>query len=112
MYPDSSLICRIWFEGLCSIVRGLKYQLQLTDRRMIWLREQYIQLYLDEGNFSKPMVMDAIRVSNAYFSTFDWSLSVCDRALYEEGIRLLSSVVRDVDFTASTVYNCCVVIFD
>ncbi|XKL64543.1 hypothetical protein PGB90_004629 [Kerria lacca] len=64
-------VFKIWFEGLCNIIRGLKYQLQLTDRRMIWLKEQYIQLYLHEGNFCKPTIMDAIRI----FGGRDWSVT-------------------------------------
>lgn len=58
-----NLIFRIWMEGLCNIIRGLKFQLQLTDRRIIWLKEQYVQLHLSDGNFPKPTIMDAIRVS-------------------------------------------------
>lgn len=59
----NDFLFRVWFEGLCNIVRGLKYQLQLTDRRMIWLKEQYVQMYLmEDGTFSKPIITDAIKV--------------------------------------------------
>lgn len=63
-------LCRMWFEGLSLVVRGIKRQMLLTDRRMLWLKEQYLQLYYDE-NCSGPMVADAIRV----FGGRDWTLA-------------------------------------
>lgn len=54
-------LCRMWYQGLSWVVRGIKRQMQLTDRRMLWLKEQYLQLYFDE-NCTGPMVADAIRV--------------------------------------------------
>jgi hypothetical protein len=56
-------LCRMWYTGLCWVVRGLKRQLQLTDRRMLWLKEQYLQLYFEECCCG-PMTADAIRVGN------------------------------------------------
>ncbi|KAJ8884100.1 hypothetical protein PR048_015957 [Dryococelus australis] len=56
-----ALCYRMWYMGLCWVVRGLKRQLQLTDRRMIWLKEQYLQLYFEEC-CRGPMTTDAIRV--------------------------------------------------
>lgn len=53
---------RMWYQGLSCVVRGLKRQLQLVDRRLLWLKEQYVQLYFEEG-FCGPMTVDAIRVS-------------------------------------------------
>jgi hypothetical protein len=41
----------------------MKRQLQLTDRRMLWLKEQYLQLYFEESCCG-PMTADAIRVGN------------------------------------------------
>lgn len=52
---------RTWYQGLCSVVRGLKRQLQQSDRRIIWLKEQYLQLYYEEGCCG-PLTVDAIRV--------------------------------------------------
>nr|CAD7572888.1 unnamed protein product [Timema californicum] len=63
-------LCRMWYMGLCWVVRGLKRQLQLTDRRMIWLKEQYLQLFFDECPCG-PMTADAIRV----FGGRDWALT-------------------------------------
>lgn len=60
--------CRIWYMGLCWILRGLKRQQQLTDRRSRWLKDKYLQLYFEE-NGSSPITADAIRV----FGGRDWS---------------------------------------
>lgn len=59
---------RIWYMGLCWILRGLKRQQQLTDRRSRWLKEKYLQLYFEDGCI-EPMTADAIRA----FGGRDWS---------------------------------------
>lgn len=56
--------------GLCWILRGLKRQQQLTDRRSRWLKEKYLQLYFEEGCV-EPMTADAIRI----FGGRDWSMT-------------------------------------
>lgn len=67
---------RIWYMGLCWILRGLKRQQQLTDRRSRWLKEKYLQLYFSyleqpmEG-LEQPTTADAIRV----FGGRDWSMT-------------------------------------
>ncbi|XP_046688497.1 uncharacterized protein LOC124374291 isoform X3 [Homalodisca vitripennis] len=61
-------LCWTWYHGLCSVVRGLKRQLQQSDRRVIWLKEQYLQLYYEEGCCG-PLTVDAIRV----FGGRDWA---------------------------------------
>ncbi|XP_076374836.1 1-phosphatidylinositol 4,5-bisphosphate phosphodiesterase epsilon-1 isoform X2 [Megalopta genalis] len=61
-------LSKIWYMGLCWILRGLKRQQQLTDRRSRWLKEKYLQLYFDEGCV-EPMTADAIRA----FGGRDWS---------------------------------------
>ncbi|XP_011137962.1 1-phosphatidylinositol 4,5-bisphosphate phosphodiesterase epsilon-1 [Harpegnathos saltator] len=74
--PDNRLIfllcppalSKIWYMGLCWILRGLKRQQQLTDRRSRWLKDKYLQLYFEE-NGSSPITADAIRV----FGGRDWS---------------------------------------
>lgn len=54
--------------GLCWILRGLKRQQQLTDRRSRWLKEKYLHLYFEE-NGSNPITANAIRI----FGGRDWS---------------------------------------
>lgn len=56
--------------GLCWIIRGLKRQQQLTDRRSRWLKEKYLQLY-SEDNCVEPTTADAIRM----FGGRDWSMT-------------------------------------
>lgn len=56
--------------GLCWILRGLRRQQQLTDRRSRWLKEKYLQLYYEES-CTEPMTADAIRV----FGGRDWSMT-------------------------------------
>ncbi|XP_020282205.1 1-phosphatidylinositol 4,5-bisphosphate phosphodiesterase epsilon-1-like [Pseudomyrmex gracilis] len=82
--PDNRLIfllcppalSKIWYMGLCWILRGLKRQQQLTDRRSRWLKEKYLQLYFSyleqaiEG-LEHPTTADAIRV----FGGRDWSMT-------------------------------------
>ncbi|XP_071630783.1 LOW QUALITY PROTEIN: 1-phosphatidylinositol 4,5-bisphosphate phosphodiesterase epsilon-1-like [Temnothorax longispinosus] len=80
--PDNRLIfllcppalSKIWYMGLCWILRGLKRQQQLTDRRSRWLKEKYLQLYFSyleqpmEG-IDQPTTADAIRI----FGGRDWA---------------------------------------
>ncbi|XP_014229016.1 1-phosphatidylinositol 4,5-bisphosphate phosphodiesterase epsilon-1-like [Trichogramma pretiosum] len=61
-------LSKIWYMGLCWILRGLKRQQQLTDRRSRWLKEKYLHLFY-EDNCSEPMTADAIRE----FGGRDWS---------------------------------------
>lgn len=61
---------RIWYMGLCWILRGLKRQQQLTDRRSRWLKEKYLQLFFEEGCL-EPMTADAIKI----FGGRDWSMT-------------------------------------
>ncbi|XP_065340527.1 uncharacterized protein LOC135939859 isoform X4 [Cloeon dipterum] len=70
MFLCPPLMCKVWYQGLCWVVRGLKRQMQLTDRRILWLKEQYLQLFFDEM-CGGPMTADAIRV----FGGRDWTLA-------------------------------------
>ncbi|XP_014219274.1 1-phosphatidylinositol 4,5-bisphosphate phosphodiesterase epsilon-1-like isoform X2 [Copidosoma floridanum] len=63
-------LSKIWYMGLCWVLRGLKRQQQLTDRRSRWLKEKYLQLYFEEG-CNEPTTADAIRV----FGGRDWSMT-------------------------------------
>ncbi|XP_071449033.1 1-phosphatidylinositol 4,5-bisphosphate phosphodiesterase epsilon-1-like [Hetaerina americana] len=63
-------LCGMWYSGLSRVVRGLKRQLQLSDRRMLWLKEQYLQLYF-EDNCCGPNTAEAIRI----FGGRDWTLA-------------------------------------
>lgn len=57
---------RVWFSGLCWLIRGLSRQQTLSDRRLLWLREQYMQLYHEDGYCCGPLAADAIRVNQIF----------------------------------------------
>uniref|UniRef100_A0A1B0CFK7 Phosphoinositide phospholipase C n=2 Tax=Lutzomyia longipalpis TaxID=7200 RepID=A0A1B0CFK7_LUTLO len=65
------MLCRLWYVGLSWIVRGIKRQQRLADRSMFWLKEQYIQLYFEDGCCDEPLAADAIRM----FGGRDWAIS-------------------------------------
>ncbi|CAH0559692.1 unnamed protein product [Brassicogethes aeneus] len=67
--------CRVWFSGLQWLVKGLSRQMSLCDRRLLWLREQYVQLYHEDGYCCGPLAADAIRVLLQSFGGRDWSLA-------------------------------------
>lgn len=46
------------------MLRGIRKQISLADRSMLWLKELYIQLYYESGG-SEPLATDAIRVSRS-----------------------------------------------
>lgn len=63
------MLCRLWYVGLNWIIKGIKRQQKLADRSMLWLKEQYIQLYFEDGGCCEPLAADAIRV----FGGRDWA---------------------------------------
>lgn len=63
------MLCRVWYVCLNWIIRGIKRQQKLADRSMLWLKEQYIQLYFGDGTCNEPLAADAIHV----FGGRDWS---------------------------------------
>ncbi|XP_056642796.1 1-phosphatidylinositol 4,5-bisphosphate phosphodiesterase epsilon-1-like isoform X2 [Diorhabda sublineata] len=65
------VVCRVWFSGLCWLIRGLSRQQALCDRKLLWLREQYMQLYHEDGYCCGPLAADAIRS----FGGRDWSIA-------------------------------------
>ncbi|CAG9818280.1 unnamed protein product [Phaedon cochleariae] len=65
------VVCRVWFSGLCWLIKGLTRQQALCDRRLLWLKEQYMQLYHEDGYCCGPLAADAIRS----FGGRDWSLA-------------------------------------
>lgn len=50
------------YHGLRSVVLGLRRQRQLCDRRMHWLKEQYLQLYYEDSLCLGPTPAEAIKV--------------------------------------------------
>lgn len=63
------MLCRLWYVGLNWIIRGIKRQQRLADRSMLWLKEQYMQLYFDDAMCTEPLANDALRL----FGGRDWA---------------------------------------
>lgn len=63
------MLCRLWYVGLNWIIKSIKRQQKLADRSMLWLKEQYIQMYFEDGSCCEPLAADAIRV----FGGRDWA---------------------------------------
>ncbi|XP_066257407.1 1-phosphatidylinositol 4,5-bisphosphate phosphodiesterase epsilon-1-like isoform X2 [Euwallacea similis] len=63
--------CRVWYNGLYWLIRGISRLNNLCDKRLLWLREQYLQLYHEDGYCCGPLAADAIRS----FGGRDWSLA-------------------------------------
>lgn len=45
------------------MLRGIRKQISLVDRSMLWLKELYIQLFYENGG-TEPLASDALRVSS------------------------------------------------
>ena len=61
-----SHVARLWKRGLSRLVAASQRRCRRSDqdRRMQWLKEQYLQLYFDSGRCHGPTPADAIRVSH------------------------------------------------
>jgi phosphatidylinositol phospholipase C epsilon len=55
-------LASIWLTGLRSVVKSFRRVLGKPDRRLMWLKEQYLQLYFEDGKCLSPTMADAIRV--------------------------------------------------
>uniref|UniRef100_T1IQR7 Phosphoinositide phospholipase C n=1 Tax=Strigamia maritima TaxID=126957 RepID=T1IQR7_STRMM len=64
-------IASLWYNGLLEVVRSLKCQQRLSDQRLQWLREQYLQLYYEDGACSGPTPAEAIKT----FGGRKWPIS-------------------------------------
>ena len=57
-------LARHWYRGIRSLLHGVQLQRsRQTDRRINWLREQYLHLYFEDDKCQGPNPADAIRVS-------------------------------------------------
>ena len=57
-------VARLWKRGLSRLVAASQRRCRRSDqdRRVQWLKEQYLQLYFDSGRCHGPTPADAIRV--------------------------------------------------
>ena len=59
--PDR--VARIWRRGLFRLIRAAQRQTRLcADRRVQWLKEQYLQMYFDANQCTGPTPAEAIKV--------------------------------------------------
>ena len=56
---------RVWHRGLVRLVRAAGRIRQQTDRRLQWLKEQYLRLYHDAERNRGPTPAEAIKVSGS-----------------------------------------------
>jgi hypothetical protein len=47
------------------MLRGIRKQMSLVDRSMLWLKELYIQLFYENGGY-EPLASDALRVGETF----------------------------------------------
>ena len=52
----------LWFRSLRRLQRAAARVRQLTDRRSLWLKQQYLLLYYDSEKCAGPTPADAIKV--------------------------------------------------
>ncbi|XP_070497870.1 1-phosphatidylinositol 4,5-bisphosphate phosphodiesterase epsilon-1-like isoform X2 [Chironomus tepperi] len=63
------MLARLWYVGLTCMLRGIRKQISLVDRSMLWLKELYIQLFYENGG-CEPLASDAIRAFGGTDYTF------------------------------------------
>ncbi|XP_020315887.2 1-phosphatidylinositol 4,5-bisphosphate phosphodiesterase epsilon-1 [Oncorhynchus kisutch] len=52
----------ILYEGLVELVKAMRKLKKFPDKRLHWLRRQYIHLYWEEGRFEGPTLAQAIKL--------------------------------------------------
>ena len=80
-------VFRLWYVGLTYMLRGIRKQMSLVDRSMLWLKELYIQLYYENGS-CEPLASDSIKVIQFKFKLQQVVSSFCFIRLLEEQIIL------------------------
>ena len=62
----TNLVC-LWYSGLRHLVQGtVMLRRNITDRRVQWLKEQYLQLYFEADKCQGPTPAEAIRVGFSF----------------------------------------------
>jgi len=57
-------VASVWLRGLTHLVHGTLLQKRRhSDRRLHWLKQQYLQLYFDNNKCHGPTPVDAIKVN-------------------------------------------------
>ena len=58
--PDKT--AKVWFRGLHRLIQVATVQRRRTDKRIDWLKRQYLQLYFDCGRCHGPTPAEALKV--------------------------------------------------
>ena len=58
--PDKT--AEVWYRGLSRLVQVAALQRRRTDKRIDWLKRQYLQLYFDNGRCHGPTPAEALKV--------------------------------------------------
>ena len=58
--PDKT--AEVWHRGLSRLVQVAALQRRRTDKRIDWLKRQYLQLYFDNGRCHGPTPAEALKV--------------------------------------------------
>lgn len=66
-FVGPTLVIKIWYQGLTSMCLAVKKLRRLTDKRIQWLKMQYLQLYYDSEKCQGPTPAEAIRVSSILY---------------------------------------------
>jgi len=70
-FVASPYVARLWKRGLSRLVAASQRRARRSDqdRRVQWLKEQYLQLYFDTGRCHGPTPAEAIRVRDCVLLT-------------------------------------------
>ncbi|CAL4059438.1 unnamed protein product, partial [Meganyctiphanes norvegica] len=55
-------VAKLWFQGLQVLVRAQKRLASVSDKRLYWLKEQYLKLYFEDEACSGPKPAEAIKI--------------------------------------------------
>ncbi|KAK7011166.1 1-phosphatidylinositol 4 5-bisphosphate phosphodiesterase epsilon-1-like isoform X1, partial [Biomphalaria glabrata] len=70
-----------WYQGLCRLKAAAGKLRQQMDKRILWLKQQYLQLYYEGEKCQGPTPAEAIKV----FGGRSWSSGLPTSAINEQG---------------------------
>ena len=64
-------VAKVWYRGLRRLVRTAHLlRRKQSDRRALWLKDQYLQLYYENDRKHGPTPAQAIKVKRTSFTFF------------------------------------------
>ncbi|ROT68308.1 1-phosphatidylinositol-4,5-bisphosphate phosphodiesterase epsilon-1 [Penaeus vannamei] len=64
-------VAKLWCQGLQVLVRAQRRLASISDKRLCWLKEQYLKLYFEDEGCSGPKPAEAIKI----FGGRNWGTS-------------------------------------